>query len=316
MKTNKYFDWFNIYYSQNQEDLILKSFFPNLTNGFYIDVGAHDPEYFSVTKLHYDSGWSGINIEPQKKYHSKLVKQRKRDINLNVAIGSRKTQKTFREYQDADGLSTLSDSMKQDYFTNSSYKEVTKNYSEYQVQVLTLNEIFEEYCANKIVNFLKIDIEGFEKEALLGNDWNKNRPQVICIEANHEAQEWHSILAEAKYDTFFHDGLNEYFVARETLPVLNKHFNYPETVLRKIPLSNTPLQLLLKEMNSLYKDNNTKHRQMQKQDFFIIKQKENIEYLNVKINNLEIKMAAQEKRNSKSIVRLAVKVQKLIDGRR
>jgi hypothetical protein len=32
---------------------------------------------------------------------------------------------------------------------------------------------------------LKVDVEGLEYEVLIGNDWSKYRPEVICVEANH-----------------------------------------------------------------------------------------------------------------------------------
>jgi peptide methionine sulfoxide reductase MsrB len=53
-----------ISYAQNREDVIIDAFFPDLKKGFYVDIGAADPNYDSVTKFFYEKGWSGINIEP------------------------------------------------------------------------------------------------------------------------------------------------------------------------------------------------------------------------------------------------------------
>src|SRR5438477_8765804 len=39
-----------ISYAQNFEDVLLARVFSAQTTGFYVDVGAHDPEIFSVTK--------------------------------------------------------------------------------------------------------------------------------------------------------------------------------------------------------------------------------------------------------------------------
>ena len=50
-------------YSQFYEDFILISVFHNVKEGFYIDIGANDPNIISVTKSFYLSGWNGINIE-------------------------------------------------------------------------------------------------------------------------------------------------------------------------------------------------------------------------------------------------------------
>ena len=49
---------------------------PARAPGFYVDVGAHDPVQDSVTKLFYDRGWRGVNVEPQLAQHAALCAQR------------------------------------------------------------------------------------------------------------------------------------------------------------------------------------------------------------------------------------------------
>ena len=74
-----------ISYAQNYEDVVLYRALKNIRNGFYVDVGAMDPIFDSVTKAFYDRGWRGINIEPVKHWHEKLIEKRTNDININVA---------------------------------------------------------------------------------------------------------------------------------------------------------------------------------------------------------------------------------------
>ena len=59
-------------YAQNFEDVMLHRALKNIDQGFYIDVGANDPEIDSVTKAFYDMGWRGINIEPVAEWFEKL----------------------------------------------------------------------------------------------------------------------------------------------------------------------------------------------------------------------------------------------------
>ena len=81
-------------YSQDFEDFIL--FYLFIEKGFYIDVGANDPNIFSVTKAFYERGWHGINIEPLP-FKYKLLKQyRPRDINLQYGIGLNEGNATIR----------------------------------------------------------------------------------------------------------------------------------------------------------------------------------------------------------------------------
>ena len=47
----------------------------------------------------------------------------------------------------------------------------------------TLSNICKEYIPkNKVINFCKIDVEGDEKEVLLGFDFENYRPNIFCIE--------------------------------------------------------------------------------------------------------------------------------------
>ena len=76
-------------YAQELEDVILYSVLgETVKDGFYIDVGANDPWEISVTKLFYELGWSGINVEPLQHSYESLVKDRDRDINVQLGVGA------------------------------------------------------------------------------------------------------------------------------------------------------------------------------------------------------------------------------------
>lgn len=194
-------------YAQYNEDIILKALLHDVKKGFYVDVGANDPDDDSVTKLFYESGWSGINIEPIKSLHTKLLKSRPRDINLHIAIGDTNNKLMFREYIDLQGHSTLA----KDRVAEKGEKQ---KYKDYQVNVRTLSSVFKD---NKIkhIHFLKIDVEGFEGSVINGNNWDVYRPEVICIEANHITEPWKDVLINNDYKLFVFDGLNEYYISKE-----------------------------------------------------------------------------------------------------
>jgi FkbM family methyltransferase len=198
-----------VYYSQNREDLLLEAFFPDIKDGFYIDVGAYDPDYDSVTKLFYKKGWSGINIEPQQGRYKKFASVRKRDINLNLGVSDKKGKLTLRAYENG-GLSTFSDEIKDSYSDETDPN--VQAYEDVTVPVTTLKDVLTKHAPNKIINFMKVDVEGLEYEVLAGNDWNSYRPQVLCIEANHIVRDWKQLLRKNGYKCVFFDGLNEYYV--------------------------------------------------------------------------------------------------------
>jgi FkbM family methyltransferase len=216
-----------ISYAQNREDLILDGFFDKAAKGFYVDVGANHPVHESVTKLFYDRGWWGMNIEPTEWLFKLLSADRPRDINVQVGVSDKEGSMPFREYPNGDGLSTFSAEMQKQYEKADGY--FTHEYREYKVPVKTLAHIFAEYKVTTI-DFMKVDIEGYEFEALNSNDWTKYRPKVLCIESNHIIKDWHDLVKKSGYELAFFDGLNEYFVAKEASDVIKK-FSYPDRVL-------------------------------------------------------------------------------------
>jgi len=228
------FDNYVISYAQNREDIILSAFFDKDEKGFYVDIGANDPMHESVTKYFYDRGWSGINVEPLPNYFKKLNEDRPRDINLQVAISDRAGEATINYYPNGDGLSTLSQKMKDEY-ANSNDAVVAK--VEYiNVRTQRLEKVLSEYAKDQQISFLKIDVEGLEYQVLISNNWTKFRPQVICIEANHIDQDWHYLLLDQEYSRVFFDGVNEYYSDNNSDKF--SKFDYVHGVIYKEPIVN------------------------------------------------------------------------------
>lgn len=219
---------YTVSYAQNREDIIIGAFFPDIENGFYVDVGANDPIEDSVTKHFYDQGWRGINIEPSPRYFNILRKARPKDINLPVGVSDKKTTLLLREYRER-GLATFSKDMVRAH-------EKSQDASagqEQEVEVTTLADIFEAHKATGDIHFLKIDVEGLEYEVLAGNNWDKFRPILLCIEANHVFKDWRPLLKKVGYKKVFFDGLNEYYLANEQSE-REALFNYPKALIGKL----------------------------------------------------------------------------------
>ncbi len=218
---------FKISYAQNREDIILDYFFKDVSRGFYVDVGAGHPEEDSVTKLFYDKGWRGINIEPIKRVYNLIQKSRPRDTNLNIGLSDKKGKLLFREYENY-GQSTFTVDMKEEY---QSSLGIMNKYEDYEVQVDTLANVLNQQEV-KHINFLKIDVEGLENEVLEGNDWRRYRPDVLCVEANHIFKDWRPLLSTNGYTKVFNDGLNDYYLAKEFSRV--KSFSYVAALLSDV----------------------------------------------------------------------------------
>jgi FkbM family methyltransferase len=217
-----------ISYAQNFEDVMLHRVFGDRKTGFYIDVGAMDPVIDSVTKCFYDQGWCGINVEPNEFFFSKLAVERERDINLNVALGDREESKTFYVNNET-GLSTLNE-QNRDVLIERGFEAERKT-----VQVTTLAAVCNKHV-DRPIDFLKVDCEGWEKQALAGADWERFRPTVVLVEATLPGapipawSEWEPILvANGRYDMVYFDGLNRFYLRCDS-PGLRTHFNAPPNV--------------------------------------------------------------------------------------
>lgn len=195
-------------YAQDREDLIIAEILKDVKEGFYVDVGANSPTVYSVTKAFYEMGWNGINIEPLPDMYAELCADRERDINLNIGIGNAEGTMTLH----IEGMgSTLSDKVVSD---NRMQDKPTM-----QIEVDTLTNVITYYAPQEI-HFLKIDVEGFERQVLEGYDFHI-RPWVICMEStkpNTEIpsyDEWEHILLNRGYVLKEAHGINRFYVDSE-----------------------------------------------------------------------------------------------------
>ena len=233
-------------YAQNFEDLMLWRALKQVRNGFYIDLGASEPVVDSVTLAFYERGWSGINIEPAPETFGRLAAARPRDVNLNLAVGAQEGEQDFYLVNGGNGLSTLSETMRDQFQSEGWAIEPIR------MQVRRLADICRDYVRGPI-HFLKIDIEGAERDALEGADLQTWRPWIILLEATvantqiPTHAQWEGLLLEQRYRLVYADGLNRFYLAEEhddlagafaTPPnVFDQHIRHSEHCSREEALS-------------------------------------------------------------------------------
>ena len=195
-------------YAQNFEDVRLARAFPG-GDGFYVDVGANEPAFHSVTKWFSDRGWRGVNVEPQPSVFARLAKDRPRDVNLNLGLADRAGVLTFYETPERPGFSTF------DPGAAEGARARGWRVVERAVPVVTLAEVCERHAgAGRTIDFLKVDAEGYERAILGGGDWARWRPRVVVVEASGPDDSG-PFLARAGYLPAAFDGINRFFVRDE-----------------------------------------------------------------------------------------------------
>jgi len=202
-------------YAQNFEDVLLWRALGHVGAGFYIDVGAWSPLVDSVTAAFYERGWRGINIEPNPRFLEQLRSERPRDINLGVAVADADGTAAMH-ILDNPGLSTLLDEV-----ADAHARQGVAG-SRQVVEVMRLAEVWRrEVPAGQPVHFLKVDVEGAEASVLRSNDWSRNRPWVLVVEATAPMSQqshhgdWEPLLLAAAYRLAYNDGINRYYIAAE-----------------------------------------------------------------------------------------------------
>lgn len=203
--------------SQKGEDLFIDKFFNHKKRGFYIDVGACHPKRLNNTKFFYDKGWHGINIEPNPERINLFYEERKRDVNLNIGIGTVEKMTVFYELGHA-GVSTFSKN-EADSLIALGHELRKKS----KIQILRLENIMKKYVKSPI-DFMTVDAEAMDLDVLKSSNWEKYRPKLLCIETidfidlltstKRNLSRKNSIteyLSKKGYKEIFTNGLNTFY---------------------------------------------------------------------------------------------------------
>jgi FkbM family methyltransferase len=146
------------YYSQSKQDEWVIKTLNQKKNGFFIDVGAYDGvESSNTLTLEKFFDWRGICIEGNPFSFSKL-KYSRLSKNIYVAVSNYNGDGFFGE----------------DRISNHGYA----------VQIRSLKSILSEIEVPNIIDYISLDIEGHELQALEGFDFEKYHVNLLTVEHN------------------------------------------------------------------------------------------------------------------------------------
>jgi len=138
--------------------------FKNKENGFFIELGAFDGLVQSNTAFFEKyKNWTGILVEPSREKYSLCLTNRPKSKCFNTACSYDSNIKVIFNHE--NGMcSKVSDE------------------GEYECVTRTLESILDECNVHCNIDFLSLDVEGYELEVLHGLNLNKYRPNYMLIE--------------------------------------------------------------------------------------------------------------------------------------
>jgi FkbM family methyltransferase len=166
-----------VLYSQDKEEVLIRHFFQDAQNGFFLDVGCSDYKKLSTTYyLEKHLHWKGIGVDALAQYEPDYRKYRPNTRFLNFAVADR-SGGTIDVYTEK-GAEVYSSTVKEAIY-RIPHPAVVK------VPVITLDALLKKEHVNHI-DFLSMDIEAGEVKALKGFDIERYRPLLVCIEVQPE----------------------------------------------------------------------------------------------------------------------------------
>lgn len=172
-------------YSQNSEDLLILQYFGNY-KGTLLEIGANNGTELSNSKLLIEQGFAAHLIEPGRPF-SDLVKLHYTNPKVhlyNYAIGESESVTTFYESgahvlggNDSGLVSSL------DFDETLRWRNSGVAFTETTVQVKSFADFYKE-AGEPQLDFISIDVEGFEWAILQSIDLKKVGCKCLCIEWN------------------------------------------------------------------------------------------------------------------------------------
>lgn len=169
------------HFSHSGEDAVLSGIFGKQLHekqaGFFVDIGAYHPYTASNTFLFYINGWRGINIDARPGVMKLFDKHRPKDVNLEIGIGEKRETLTYYYVNSDSSMNSFSREFIEEMGMMDQVKKTVP------IEVIPLSEVLGQYLeANQKIDFLNIDVEGYDFQVIKSNDWIQFRPKVVVIE--------------------------------------------------------------------------------------------------------------------------------------
>jgi FkbM family methyltransferase len=160
--------------------ILVDEYFKDIKNGFFIETGSCDGIFQSNTYyLETELGWTGLLIEPNPLYAQECVHNRPRSKVYQCALDSFDHKEKTTILYDVAPKGAMGTIGGGGIWSNDKvpYAIVHNN-----IPVRTLNSILDDEMPN-FIDFLSLDVEGYELNVLKGIDFNRYKPKIIVVES-------------------------------------------------------------------------------------------------------------------------------------
>jgi len=196
--------------TDGQDRWIALVVFPDVKDGYYLDVGAGDGVHLSNTKMLDERGWKGICIDPFPANMETRTAKVFREV-----VSSEKGQKVrFRPSGFLGGI--------EDYFNFTKDWEPHKQHKALELTTTTLDDILARANAPNYIHYMSLDIEGAEMEALKGFSFSKYKVGALTVEHNWEEPKRsliRALLESRGYRRVFANTRDDYYLHHELITV-------------------------------------------------------------------------------------------------
>lgn len=174
------FEFYDYSKSQICQDWFILETLNYKEKGFFVEIGAASGVELSNTYLlekKYD--WDGILSEPSPGWRDSLEANRSCIKDYRCVYSESGKTVNFHQTSEKE-YSTIVD------FSNSDkHQSKRRNFTQYEIGTITLNDLLKEYKAPLEIDYLSIDTEGSEYEILKDFDFKKYSLKVITVEHNN-----------------------------------------------------------------------------------------------------------------------------------
>ena len=146
--------------------------FPDVRNGYFVDVGSADGIVNSNTVALEQRGWTGVCIDPVPTHME--TRTCRMFTDAVDSVGGR--QVSFAAAGELGGISSHLNT----------YKDVADQAKAVTLTTVTLKDILQRASAPSFIHFVSLDIEGAELEALRGFPFDSFKIGALAIEHNFE----------------------------------------------------------------------------------------------------------------------------------